>query len=112
MRTTTRHFRIARHGDLEFECRCVHDYTEIRLKRWSAPAPVRFDLRAQRIHVVEPPFVAQPLNERQTHTLSVQIAGVSQQVRLDRRFVSLKVGRTPMFVSPQCTTPSIVIVVA
>ena len=31
-----RHFRIARHGDLEFECRCVHDYTEIRLKRWSA----------------------------------------------------------------------------
>src|ERR1051325_6313421 len=46
------------------------------------PSLVRLHLRAQCVDVVEPSLVAQPLHERQSHALSVEIAGVSQQIRL------------------------------
>ena len=51
MRTTAATCRIARHRQLEFECRGVHDYTEIRLNRRSARRSIGFDLRPQRVHV-------------------------------------------------------------
>ena len=39
----------------------------IRLNSRSARAPIGLDLRPQRVHVVEPALVAEPLHERQPH---------------------------------------------
>ena len=63
--------------------RGVHDYTEMPAEQMLGAPLVGFDLRPQRVHVVEPALVAQPLHERQPHAPAVQVARVSQQMRLD-----------------------------
>ena len=75
----------SRDRQLEFEASLAStDYTDIRLNRWSARPPlVGFDLRAQRVDVVEAPLVAQPLDERRAARAGRRDRRIAQQMRLD-----------------------------
>ena len=97
----------------------VHSATtysiQISRREQSLGAPaVRLDLRPQRIHVVEPALVAQPLHEPELHVAAVQLAVVvaAHRFRWSSRCRRRTSGFTPMFVIAAWTIPSIVSVVA
>src|SRR5437868_3471747 len=68
-------------------------YGQLR-KQAFGTALIGFDLRAQRVDILELPFVTQPQHEPEAHVPSVQVAAVSHHERLDRRLRRVAEGRT------------------
>ena len=69
-----RHLRVARDRQLEIESVGVHGLHRNPAEEMVGAPLVRFDLRAQRVHAVEPPLVAHALDERQADAPAVEVA--------------------------------------